>query len=186
MAPIEDWPDAKLLAAVTRDDGAAFAVFYRRHLPAVVAFVLRESGDREAAADLSAEVFAAVLLSAARYRGEGDSALPWVLGIARNKLRMSRRRKRIERRARLRLGITPVALDDDDLDLVERLADDGALGVSALVDQLREPERDAVRSRIVLQRSYSEIASELQCSELVVRKRVSRGLARVRKELEQR
>ena len=59
-------PTAELLSAIAARDGAAFAAFYRRHLPSVLAFLLRETRDREAAADLAAEVFAAVLLSAGR------------------------------------------------------------------------------------------------------------------------
>ena len=51
--------DGELLAAVASGDGAAFAVFYRRHLPAVVGFLVRETGDREVSADLAADVFAA-------------------------------------------------------------------------------------------------------------------------------
>jgi DNA-directed RNA polymerase specialized sigma24 family protein len=53
------------------------------------ALLLRETRDREAAADLAAEVFAAVLLAAGRYAEQGESATPWVIGIARNKLLMS-------------------------------------------------------------------------------------------------
>jgi RNA polymerase sigma-70 factor (ECF subfamily) len=52
-----------------------------------------------------------------------------------------------------------------------------------LVEQLPAVEREAVRARVVEERSYREIATELRCSEMVIRKRVSRGLARVRKQL---
>ena len=55
----QHWSDDALLRAIARRDGLAFAVFYRRHVPAVLAYLLRESRDREAAADLAAEVFAA-------------------------------------------------------------------------------------------------------------------------------
>ncbi len=113
------WSDAALLAAIAGRDGAAFAVFYRRHLPTVLAFLIRETRDREAAADLAAEVFAAVLLAAGRYSEQGSSATPWVIGIARNKLLMSFRRGRVEARARHRLGFQPVALDDADLERIE-------------------------------------------------------------------
>ena len=65
------WSDSALLSAIAARDGAAFAVFYRRHLPAVLAFLIRETRDREAAADLAAEVFAAVLLASGRYCGAG-------------------------------------------------------------------------------------------------------------------
>jgi RNA polymerase sigma-70 factor (ECF subfamily) len=55
----------------------------------------------------------------------------------------------------------------------------------ALVEKLPEDERLAVSSRVLDERPYREIASELRCSELVIRKRVSRGLARVREQLKE-
>ena len=70
----ERWSDRELLSAIAECDGEAFTVFYRRHLPATVAFLLRETHDREAAADLTAEVFSAIMLAARRYRPEKDTA----------------------------------------------------------------------------------------------------------------
>ena len=178
--------DGELLAAVAARDGSAFSVFYRRHLPGVLGFLLGETGDREVAADLAAEVFAAVFLVAGRFRSrEAGSAVPWVRGIAQNKLRESRRRGRVEDGARRRLAFEPEALDDDDLARVEELAG-AAGGVMDLVDGLPERQRAAVRARVVDERSYAEIAGELSCSELVVRQRVSRGLSRLRDELTER
>jgi RNA polymerase sigma factor (sigma-70 family) len=174
--------DGELLAAVASGDGAAFAEFYRRHLPAVVGFLVRETGDREVSADLAAEVFAAVLLVARRFRPrETGSAGPWVRGIAQNKLRESRRRGRVEDRARRRLAFEPEVLTNDDLARVDELGGGG--GVMELVDGLPERQRAAVRGRVVEGRSYDELARELNCSELVVRQRVSRGLSRLRDEL---
>jgi RNA polymerase sigma-70 factor (ECF subfamily) len=152
--------DGELLAAVVAGDGQAFASFYRRHLPAVVAFLLRETGDREATADLTAEVFAAVFLVARRFRARGaGSARPWLLGIARNKLKESRRRGRIEDRARRRLAFEPEMLDDDDLARVDELAA-ADQPVLELVEQLPEGQREAIRSRFVEDREYDEIARD--------------------------
>src|ERR1700729_4350942 len=175
------WSDTALLAAIAARDGAAFAVFYRRHLPAVLAFLLRETRDREAAADLAAEVFAAVLLGGSSYAEQGESAMPWVIGIARNKLLMSFRRGRVEARARHRLGFQALALDDGDLERIEGVArsDGGRLKPKAVQD-LPEDERYAVPSRVAEDHPDREIATELECSEMVIRKRVSRGRARMR------
>jgi RNA polymerase sigma-70 factor (ECF subfamily) len=176
-------PDSELLSAIASRDATAFTVFYRRHLPVTLAFLMRETRDPELAGDLAAEVFAAVLLAAHRYRAERASASAWVIGIARNKLLMSARRGRIEARARGRLGFEAVAFDEDDLDRIVAVADSGKGQLAALVDQLPADERDAVLARVVAERSYEEIAAELRCSEMVVRKRVSRGLARVRRQV---
>jgi RNA polymerase sigma factor (sigma-70 family) len=181
----ENRSDGELLGATVQRDGAAFAMFYRRHLPAVVRFLLRETGDREVSADLAAEVFAAVFLSAKRYRPrQGGSAWPWVQGIAQNKLRESRRRGRVEDRARRRLGLEPEALDDADLARVDELS--SSRGAVALVDELPEGQRKAVQARIVEERDYAEIAGELKCSEMVVRQQVSRGLSRLKDRLRER
>jgi RNA polymerase sigma factor (sigma-70 family) len=176
----ERWSDRELLSAIAECDGEAFTVFYRRHLPATVAFLLRETHDREAAADLTAEVFSAIMLAARRYRPQRETAAPWVLGIARNTLGASRRRGRVEDRARQRLGFEPVELEDSDLERTDQLAGQASGRASELVQSLPDNERHAVTARIIDERSYGEIAAELECSEMVVRKRVSRGLARLR------
>jgi RNA polymerase sigma factor (sigma-70 family) len=179
--------DGDLLKAVKRHDGAAFSVFYRRHLPSVVGFLMRETHDQELTADLTAEVFAAVLLVAGRFRARGDgSAWPWLRGIAQNKLRESRRRGRVEDRARRRLAFEPEALDDADLARVDELASAGSTGVTVLVDELPERQRRAVQLHVIEGRSYDEIAREIDTSPLVVRQQVSRGLARLRNELTER
>ena len=184
MPPNRDRTDGELLAAVAARDGSAFSVFYRRHLTGVVGFLLAETHNREVAADLAAEVFAAVLLVAGRFEARGPgSAGPWLRGIAQNKLRESRRRGRVEDQARRRIAFQPEVLDDDDLARVDELASGAGGGLLDRVDALPERQRAAVRPRVVDGQDYAEIARELSCSELVVRQRVSRGLARLRNEL---
>jgi len=172
--------DAQLLQGAAGGDPEAFAVFYRRHLSRVVAFCLRQTGDREAAADLAGEVFATALAACARYRPDHPTAAPWLIGIAHNKLRESRRRGRVENAARRRLQMMPLALLDADLERVDELAAGGDAAALAAVAALPVAEREAIRARVVDERDYREIAAELRCSESVVRQRVSRGLARVR------
>jgi RNA polymerase sigma-70 factor (ECF subfamily) len=177
--------DADLVGDVARGDDAAFAAIYRRYLPLVLRWCLRETGNREIAADLSAEVFAAALTAARRYRAAQGSVTAWLVGIARNKLRESRRRGRVEASARERLGVQPAAITDADLERVDELAsvDEEVL---ELVAGLPTDQREALLGRIVDERAYEEIAAELRCSELVVRQRVSRGLKTLRSQMEDR
>ncbi len=84
--------------------------------------------------------------------------------------------------ARRRLGSGPVQLSDDTLSLLAGA--DGDRWVAELLDRLPAAERDAIRRRVLEERPYKEIAQRLRTSELVVRKRVSRGLARLRGQIE--
>jgi len=180
-----DLEEAELLAAAGCGDDAAFAAIYRRYLPLVLRWCWRETGNRELAADLAAEVFAVALTAARRYRADQGPVAPWLLGIARNKLRESRRRGRVEDAARRRLGVAPAAITDTDLERVEELASLDE-DIMARVAELPEDQRRALVSRVVEERSYEEIASELRCSELAVRQRVSRGLRTLRLQTEER
>lgn len=181
--------DAEALARTGREP-EAFAVVYRRHVDAVLAFSLSRLGDRQLAADVTAETFAQALLSAGRFRPEVSpdraSALPWLLGIARRLIGRLARRGRVDRAARRRLGVQPLAVVDEDLARVERLVDLGAVrpALLAALEALTPPVRDAVALRVVEQRSYADIGRLLGCSAGAARVRVSRGLAQLARELQ--
>jgi RNA polymerase sigma-70 factor (ECF subfamily) len=174
--------DAELLAA-TASDAEAFARFYDRYEAAVVGYFMRRTRNAEVAADLTAEVFAAVLASAARYRPQAPTAAVWLFTIARNTLAKTARRGRVEASARARVGMRPVELSDDSL--ARLTAADGERWVSELLERLPAEQREAIRARVLEERSYEEIARGLDTSELVIRKRVSRGLATLRERWEE-
>ena len=172
--------DKRLLALAVSTEPEAFTVFYQRHVDVVLAYLRRRTPSPEAAADLMAETFAAALLALHTSIEPDEIEVPaaWLLGIARNKLFESYRRGRIEAAARERLGLEPLVLDDADLALVEELS---ALDVvNRLADLLPPDQLEALRARVIDERDYEEIARELECSEAVVRKRVSRALRTLR------
>jgi RNA polymerase sigma-70 factor (ECF subfamily) len=172
--------DAALLAASANGDRGAFAAFYRRNLATVLAVLVAETHDRELAAELTAEVFAAALLAAPRYRPEHPSALPWLAGIARHKARDSVRRGRAEERARKRLGIPREPVEDRDLERVDELVSQAG-DLLDLVEQLPARQQAALRARVIDERSYREIATATGSSEAAVRQQVSRALSWLRK-----
>ena len=171
---MEDWTDEQLLA-VTPENPAAFAVFYRRHEGAVLGYFMRRAGNAELAADLAAETFAAALLGARRYRSDRGEGLAWLYGIARHRLMRSLEQGRVEDRARRQLALPRVQIDEDVAERIERLgAEERAL------ELLPPDQADAVRARVLERRSSKDIAASVRVSEAVVRKRVSRGLLTLR------
>jgi RNA polymerase sigma-70 factor (ECF subfamily) len=175
--------DLELLAASVLEP-EAFGEFYRRHERAILLYMRRRTGSAELAADLTAEVFAAALQACHRSSSAPpETPLAWLFGIAHHKLIDSYARGRVEDDARRRLGMQPVVLDTGDLELIEQIDQDNI--VQALVDSLPADQRAALQERVLAERDYPEIARELCCSESVVRKRVSRGLARLRTQLQE-
>jgi RNA polymerase sigma-70 factor (ECF subfamily) len=173
---MRDPSDAELLSAA---DTASFERFYRRHFETVLGFFARRTRDPELAADLTAETFAAALTARHRYRPERGRADSWLFAIAYHKLADSQRRGAADDRARRRLRMERIDLTDADMLRIEQLADEDR--ARATVELLPAEQRDAITAHIVRGRSYAEIADSLSTSEVVVRKRVSRGLATVRR-----
>jgi len=159
----------------------AFAQFYRRHVGALLGYLVGRTGRPELAADVCAETFARALERAAQYHPARGPGRAWLFAIAGSVLVDGARRGRVEARARRRLGMPPRELTDADIERIEELADAGrGLDPEALVADLPADQRDAVLARVVEERPYAEIAAELEVSEAVVRQRVSRGLATLR------
>jgi len=172
--------DQELLALALTTEPEAFTVFYERHVDVVLTFLRRRTSSPEVAADLMAETFAAALLALHADTEPEQLEVPvaWLLGIARNKLFESYRRGRVEAAAREKLGLEPLVLDDSDLALVDELSESDL--VSQLADLLPADQLEALRARVIDEREYDEIARDLDCSEAVVRKRVSRALSTLR------
>ena len=162
---------------LTTDDPEAFGMFYDRHVRTVLGYFARRTGDPEVAADLTAETFASALRARRRYRPGGAPAGAWLFAIAARRLADFHRRGRVEAQAQRALAMERVALGAEDADMIRLLGDDAA--VSLLVE-LPPDQREAIRSHVLDDRSYAEIAGSGRVSEPVVRKRVSRGLAALR------
>jgi RNA polymerase sigma-70 factor (ECF subfamily) len=169
------------LLRIGLEDAEALGVFYDRYEDALLAFFRRACGRADLAADLTGEVFGAVLGSLRHFRPELGSARAWVFGIARHELAQTWRRRRVESEARARMAMEPIMLSDEDLLRIDALACDG--GTLTLLEGLPEDQRSAVVGRVLDERDYTDLARELECSEMVVRQRVSRGLREMRSRL---
>jgi RNA polymerase sigma-70 factor (ECF subfamily) len=177
----DDAPDERLLGSM-RGEPAAFGALYRRHEDQVLSFFLARTGHAEVAADLTAETFAAALASGRRLWPRRTRAAAWLFGIARKTLTSSRRRGRVEDRARRRLGMAPLVLTDDAIERITEL-DHTAL---ARVDELPGDQHDAVMARVSDQLGSPDVATDLRCSEALVRDHVSRPLGTHETRLEEK
>jgi len=172
--------DRDLLARTRAGDAEAFGEFYRARRGLVLAFLRARVASAELAADLMCETFVSALSAVhARERELPEVPIAWLVTIARNELIDSVRRGRIEDVARRRLALQPLELRDRDIDAIEEAAAEADL-IAELESALAADQLYAFIARVLEDRSYEDIAGELQCSPSVVRKRVSRALAHLR------
>jgi RNA polymerase sigma factor (sigma-70 family) len=176
MSAVHDMDEALLLSGDPED----FGRFYDRYVESLLAYFQRRLRDPEAAADLTAETFAAALAARGRFRARPAPATAWLFRIAQHKLVDHRRHGSAQLRTCERLGMERVPVEEEDAELIRWLGDEVA---SQLVDELPPEQRDAIRAHVLEDREYHEIARSEAISEAAVRKRVSRGLGALRNRL---
>jgi RNA polymerase sigma factor (sigma-70 family) len=157
-------------------DPAAFTEFYRAHVDEVTKFVARRVADPQLAADLTAEVFLAVIEAAARYRGSSGGPRTWLYGIARNVVAAEFRRSVRELRAESLVAGRRL-LDTDDVDrLMEKI--DAFRQVRELHEELRalpEGERAVLELVSVDGLTVAEAAAALNIRQVAARVRLHRA-----------
>jgi RNA polymerase sigma factor (sigma-70 family) len=175
--------DAELLASPRAED---FGELFDRHARAVLAFCYRRTADPHTAADLTAETFAQALLSRRRYRETGPGVRAWLIGIANHQLHRMFRRQRVDDRARQKLGMARVDVDDASYERIEELADFEPIraAVREALASLSPKLARAVVLRVGHDLPYEEVATRLRISEGAARVRVARGLAKLGELLE--
>lgn len=183
MKPMSSQTDETLLRR-SASEGEAFGLFYDRHHLTLLGALRHRVGSIEVALDLTAEVFATALERCEHFADHGPgSAKAWLFGIARFKLIDRYRDGAAEDRARKRLGMPQLTVDDVELDALEARLAAEQTGIRDALDALPSDEHDAIRARVVDDDAYPAIAERFSVSESVVRQRVSRGLRRLRTNL---
>jgi RNA polymerase sigma-70 factor (ECF subfamily) len=160
--------------------GEAFGELFERHADRVYAHCFTRTGSWSMAEDLVSAVF----LQAWRRRGDvrfsGDSALPWLLGVANN---ATRNAQRTLRRYRLLLAKLPPAGEEADIapDAEDRVDQERlAQRVLRAMGRLRQSEREVIALCDWAGLSYAEAAVAMGVPEGTVRSRLSRAREHLR------
>jgi|SRR5580693_1764336 RNA polymerase sigma-70 factor (ECF subfamily) len=140
--------EERLLVEAAQKDPARFAELYEINFERVYAFVARRVGDRDAAEDLTSEVFHKALANVRRFEWRGAPFAAWLLRIAANAI--ADRAQRAERELAIddppEVGVDATA--DVGLEEVERRA-----RLFRLVDRLPADQRRAVAMRFAEEKS---------------------------------
>ncbi len=166
-------------------DPDLFEAFYREHVEDVQRFVSRRVGDRERAADLTAEIFLAAIDSAPRYRPKRGVPRAWLFGIARMLVASERRQRGRERIGQERLRGS-VLLDEEDAARMDARLDAAAQSrhLYAAMDRLSETERAVLELVAIDELTVAEAATAVGVRPVTARVRLHRARRKLRAELE--
>jgi RNA polymerase sigma factor (sigma-70 family) len=175
---MREFSDRDLWALAGSGDRVAFGELFDRYARRVYNFCFRRTADWALAEDLTSVVF----LQAWRHRAtplRGESALPWLLGVAVNVLRDHQRSLR---RFHETLKRVPPASNTPDFaeDVAERIDDERAIReLLSIMTQLPTSDQE-VLSCSWAGLSYEDIALALDLPIGTVRSRISRAKTRLR------
>src|SRR5262245_8335568 len=147
--------DEHLLVEAAQRDPSRFADLYERHFERVYAFVLGRVRDRDAAEEVTADVFHKALAGLRGYQWRGAPFGAWLIRIAANAVvdrskRLARETVDADRLADI--GVEP----EVDLDRIDERA-----RLFQLVDDLPADQRAVIVSRFVEEHSIRDTAASL-------------------------
>lgn len=163
--------DEQLLVEAAQRDPSQFAALYERHFDRVYAYVVYRVRDRDAAEDVTAEVFHKALANLGRFEWRGAPFGAWLLRIAAHAV--VDRAKRSAREV-VDVGDLPAAAEPD-LAVLEQWA-----MVFRLVEDLPPDQRAVIVGRYIDEKSIREVAAALNRSEGAVKQLQQRALQNLR------
>ncbi|SEL72959.1 RNA polymerase sigma factor [Streptacidiphilus jiangxiensis] len=171
-------------ARIRAGDARAFADLFDAHAQAVYRHAVRSTADWATAEDVVSLTFLEAWRLRERVQPDGGSLLPWLLGIATNVLRNTRRTARRHQAALARLPAHEAVPDFAD-ELVGRIQDAEELAAArTALASLRSGDREVFTLCVWSGLGYAEAAEALGVPVGTVRSRLSRARTRLRERAE--
>jgi RNA polymerase sigma-70 factor, ECF subfamily len=165
QAEADSGNDELLLIEAARKDPARFGDLYERYFDRVYAYVARRVGNRDAAQDLTADVFHRALANIGKYESRGVPFAAWLFRIAANAIadRWKRTAKESGTTSEIR---APEEIDEGNLDLE---AAEHRAQLFHAVRKLPVEQRRVIQLRFAEEKSIRDIAQEIGKTEGAVK-----------------
>ncbi len=171
-APRKPSPDADVVEAIRRGDrDAAAQLLVDGHAAALGRACMALLGSQSEAEDALQETLVDALASLEGFRGDG-SLRAWLLSIARRRCARRLEARGRERQLEQALERPAAPVSAEQLVLARR--------ARGLLAEVRPTEREALVLRFAAELSFREVGEACGIDEAAARKRVSRGLSRLR------
>lgn len=173
MKAVQEASERRLIEAAQQDP-SRFGALYEIHFERVYAYVSRRVANREAAEDVTSEVFQHALASLPSFEWRGAPFGAWLMRIAANAI--ADRRRRGSREQTDALADDPASAEPSPEEIEIRAQ------LFRLVQELPVEQRKVVQMRFAEEKSIREIALELGRTEGAVKQLQFRGIQTLREE----
>ena len=177
VASENDW--ARLVQSMVAGDQLALHALYERSHRLVFTLIVRITGNRETAEELTLDVFHDAWRRASRYDPADGTVLGWIMNQARSRaidrLRFEQRKKRVDPQAgdpASEIGTPPMH------DALELKQQNQALRDALAV--LTPDERRAIEAAFFSELTYAEVAARLDAPLGTIKTRIRSGLHKLR------
>ena len=175
MPTLKNEADERFLVEAAQRDPSRFAELYECNFERVYAYVSRRLSDREAAQDVTSEVFHQALANLGRFEWRGVPFVAWLLRIAANAVadhwrRTSREQPMSDENAPESFPVKPANIEE-----VERRA-----LLFRLVNSLPADQRRVIEMRFAEEKGIREIAQALNRTEGAIKQLQFRGIQSLR------
>lgn len=160
--------DEALYRRMKEGDRDAFAALYERREPSLYRYALHMTGNVQAAEEIAQEVFVQLMVSADRYDETRGPVEAWMYGVARNLVRVFRRRGTVEE------SVDRPVVDDI---IGGMIADESLSALGSAVQELPANYREVVVMCDLEERNYDEAARLIGCPVGTIRSRLHRARA---------
>lgn len=173
MKAVQEASERRLIEAAQQDP-SRFGALYEIHFERVYAYVSRRLANREAAEDVTSEVFQHALASLPSFEWRGAPFGAWLMRIAANAIADRWRRGAREQTDELADDPASAEPSPEEIEIRAQLF--------RLVQELPVEQRKVVQMRFAEEKSIREIALELGRTEGAVKQLQFRGIQTLREE----
>jgi RNA polymerase sigma-70 factor (ECF subfamily) len=171
---VSETTERRLIEAAQQDP-ARFGELYELHFDRVYAYISRRLGDRDAAQDITSEVFHHALANLKHFEWRGAPFGAWLMRIASNAI--TDRWRRQNRESGRASEIEAVSKDPSPEEVQHRAR------LFAMVRSLPEDQRRVIEMRFAEEKSVREIALALGKTEGSIKQLQFRGIQKLRDEV---
>jgi len=162
----------------SKKDSAAFLPLYEKYHEAIFRYIYQRSDDKEAAFDITQQVFLNALINLSRYTFKGVPFSSWLYRIAKSEVYKAIEKNKVQR---------TLNIDVDGLkELLQEVEADESLiqkekSLSVCMSQLAESDMQLIEMRFFESRAFKEIGDILELTENNAKVKVYRILEKLKK-----